>query len=96
LGVADPRFRASLARRAARGGLTVRQIERLAARRSQAPTAIAKPTLDANTREALEELQRHLGTRVHLRPRTKTQPGQIQIEFYDDAHLTRLYEQLMR
>jgi ParB family chromosome partitioning protein len=96
LAVSDPRFRESLARRAARGGLTVRQLERIGARRSRTAAPTAKPALDANTHEALEELQRHLGTRVSLRPPTKTQPGKLAIEYYDDAHLTRLYDQLMK
>jgi ParB family chromosome partitioning protein len=81
LGIADPKIRMALARRASRGGITVRQIERLASRRSRAPLAPQHPTLDANTRSALEQLQQTLGTRVSLRPPTKTRPGQLQIEY---------------
>src|SRR5207245_10526112 len=72
----DAGLRQSLAQRAARGGLTVRQIERLGARKSARSAPLHPPTLDANTRAALDELQRHLGTRATLRPRTKTRPGQ--------------------
>ncbi len=96
LAIADTRQRQSLAQKAARGGLTVRQIERLAARRSRAPLVAPEPTLDANTRAALEELQQHLGTRVQLRPATKLRPGQLIIEYYDEAQLSGLYERLMR
>ena len=96
LAVADPKLRQSLARRAAHGGLTVRQIERLAARRSRAAADAPQPTLDANARAAIEELQRHLGTRVHLRPRTKTRPGALILEYYDDAQLQGVYERLMK
>ncbi len=95
LAIADPKTRLALAQRAARGGLTVRQIERLAARRSRAPLSSPQPTLDANARAALEELQRHLGTRVMLRPATKTRPGQLMIEYYDEAQLSGLYDRLM-
>jgi len=56
---------------AARGGLTVRQIERLAARRSRGNQAAAEVHVDANIKSALEELQRHLGTKVLLREKTK-------------------------
>lgn len=96
LAVTDQKLRQKLAQRAARGGLTVRQIERLAARRTRAAAAPLQPQLDANTRAALEELQRYLGTRVSLRPRTKTRPGQLQIEYYDEQQLAGLYERLMR
>ncbi len=95
LAISDPRLRQSLAHRAARGGLTVRQIERLAARKS-AGSPPPHPELDANTRAALEELQRHLGTRVTLRPSTKTHPGQLILEYYDDAQLAALYDRLMK
>ena len=96
LAIDDPRIRAALAQRAARGVLTVRQIERLAARRSRAPVTLPQPGLDANTRAALEELQRHLGTRVNLRPATKTRPGKLMIEYYDEAQLAGLYDRLMK
>ncbi len=96
LAVADPALRAALARRAARGGLTVRQIERIASRRARVPVAVASAALDANARAALEDLQRHLGTRVTLRAPTRLRPGQLQIEYYDQAQLSGLYDRLMR
>ena len=95
LAIADPKMRSALAQRAARGGITVRQLERLAARRSRAPAAPA-PALDANARAALEELQRHLGTRVMLRPATRTRPGQLVIEYYEEAQLAGLYDRLLK
>ena len=94
LGISEANTRLALARRAARGGLTVRQIERLAARRSRAPVAPASPLLDANTRSALEQLQQVLGTRVTLRRPSKTRPGQLQIEYYEEEQLARLYDRL--
>jgi ParB family chromosome partitioning protein len=96
LGISDVKTRLALARRAARGGITVRQIERLASRRSRAPLAPAQPVLDPNTRSAIEQLQQTLGTRVTLRPPTKTRPGQVQIEYYDEEQLAGLYDRLTR
>jgi ParB family chromosome partitioning protein len=96
LSVEDAKMRLVFARRAARGALTVRQLERLASRRNRASSALPSPALDANTRAALEELQRHLGTRVYLRSKTKLRPGQLIIEFYDDAQLTGIYDRLMK
>jgi ParB family chromosome partitioning protein len=94
LGIVDPKIRLALARRASRGGITVRQIERLAARRSRAPQATQ--TLDPNTRSAVEQLQQTLGTRVTLRTPTKTRPGQLQIEYYDEEQLAALYDRLIK
>jgi ParB family transcriptional regulator, chromosome partitioning protein len=96
LSVPDSQLRMRYAHRASRGGLTVRQIERLAARRSRARTVVIREETDANTRSAIDELQRSLGTKILLRPHTKTHPGQLIVEFYDDAHLIRLYDQLMK
>ena len=96
LAVQDSKLRMRYAQRAARGGLTVRQIERLASRRSRGTGAPAEIHVDANIRAALEELQRHLGTKALLRQRTKMRPGQLILEYYDDAQLMRLYDRLMK
>src|ERR1700739_24939 len=81
-----------------RGALTVRQMEKLAARRAQGkqPQPPAPPQLDPNIRSALEELQRHLGTRVVLRQKTKMRAGQLVVEFYDHKQLMGLYDRLMK
>jgi ParB family transcriptional regulator, chromosome partitioning protein len=96
LAVQDSKLRMRYAQRAARGGLTVRQIERLAARRSRGIGAPAEIHVDANIRAALEELQRHLGTKALLRQKTKIRPGQLILEYYDDAQLMGLYDRLMK
>jgi len=96
LGVAEPNLRMRYAKRAARGGLTVRQIERLGSRRARSARAAAETTMDPNIREALEELQRHLGTKIHLREKTRLRPGQLILEFYDDAQLMVIYDRLMK
>jgi ParB family transcriptional regulator, chromosome partitioning protein len=98
LAVADPQLRMRYAQRASRGGLTVRQIERLAARRAKASgnAAANAPHVDANIRAALDELQRHLGTKVLLREKTKIRPGQLVLEYYEEAQLLGLYDRLMK
>jgi ParB family chromosome partitioning protein len=96
LGVAEPALRMRYAKRAARGGLTVRQIERLGSRRARSARAAAEPIADPNIREALDELQRHLGTKVHLREKTRIRPGQLVLEFYDQAQLMGIYDRLMK
>jgi len=98
LAVPEQQLRMRYAHRASRGALTVRQIEKLAARRSQGkhPQPPAPPHLDPNIKTALEELQRHLGTKIVLRLKTKMRPGQLVLEFYDDAQLMGLYDRLMK
>jgi ParB family chromosome partitioning protein len=96
LAVPDSQLRMRYAQRAARGGLTVRQIERLASRRSRSGGAPAEIHVDANIRAALEELQRHLGTKILLRQKTKMRPGQLVLEYYDDAQLMGIYDRLMK
>jgi len=96
LAVADGKLRLALAKRIARGGMTVRQVERIAARSQRPKTPSAPPQHDPNTRAAIEELQRTYGTRVHVRPSGPGHPGQVIFEYYDSSDLTRIYEQLMR
>jgi hypothetical protein len=96
LSVADPQLRMRYATRAARGGLTVRQIERLSSRRARSARVLTETHVDPNIREALEELQRHLGTKVLLRQRTKVRPGQLVLEYYDEGQLMGLYDRLMK
>jgi len=96
LAVADPQLRMRYGQRAARGGLTVRQIERLASRRARGARAQAESPVDPNIREALDELQRHLGTKVILRQKTRVRPGQLVLEYYDDAQLMRIYDRLLK
>lgn len=96
LAVPDSQLRMRYAQRAARGGLTVRQIERLASRRSRGAKTLTETQVDPNIREALEELQRHLGTKVILRQKTKMRPGQLVLEYYDDAQLMGIYDRLLK
>jgi ParB family transcriptional regulator, chromosome partitioning protein len=96
LAVPDSQMRMRYAQRAARGGLTVRQIERLASRRSRSAKTLTETQVDPNIREALEELQRHLGTKVLLRQKTKVRPGQLVLEYYDETQLMGMYDRLMK
>ena len=96
LAVPESQLRMRYAQRAARGGLTVRQIERLASRRARGAKTPTEIVLDPNIREALEELQRHLGTRVVLRQKTKVRAGQLVLEYYDEGQLMGIYDRLMK
>ena len=96
LAVPESQLRMRYAQRAARGGLTVRQIERLASRRARGAKTPTEIVADPNIREALEELQRHLGTKVILRQKTKVRAGQLVLEYYDEGQLMGIYDRLMK
>jgi ParB family chromosome partitioning protein len=97
LAVEEPQLRMRYAQRAARGGLTVRQIERLGSRRERnAKAGTTEVHVDPNIREAIDELQRHLGTKILLRQKTKVRPGQLVLEYYDDQQLLGIYDRLMK
>jgi ParB family transcriptional regulator, chromosome partitioning protein len=95
LAIEDARLRLVLAERASKGRVTVRQIERLAARLKRKGPQPESPKLDPNVRAAIEELQRALGTKVTLRPRSGKRPGKLIIEYYDDSQLDALYERII-
>lgn len=96
LAVADSATRTALARRVARGGMTVRQVERLASRGARPRFQPEPPLVDPNIKSAVEELQRAYGTRVILHPKQGAKAGQLIFEYYTDSDLGRLYDQLMR
>jgi ParB family transcriptional regulator, chromosome partitioning protein len=96
LSVSDANERVAVAQRIARTGMTVRQVERMLARRGRPRSAPASKQVDPNTKAALEDLQRHYATRVHLKPAASGQVGELAFEYYDDGDLMRLYQILMR
>jgi ParB family chromosome partitioning protein len=96
LSINDPKERYDLARRIARGGMTVRQVERLAARATRTRPTPTITVVDPNTKAAIEEIQRKFGTKVFVMPLRPGRPGQVIFEYYDSSDLTRLYDQLMR
>lgn len=97
LAVEDRKLRSDLALKASRGKLTVRQLERMATRRGQGRSQPSEAVLhDPNRQAAIEELQKHIGTRVTLQMPVKGKPGQLSLEFYDEEQLNALYERLIR
>jgi ParB family chromosome partitioning protein len=97
LAIEDRKLRSDLALKASRGKLTVRQLERMATRRSRGrgPQLTAESP-DPNRQAALDELQKYLGTRVTLQMPTRKHPGQLILEFYDEEQLNGLYDRLVR
>jgi len=97
LAVDDPKLRMDLAQKASRGKLTVRQVERMATRRARGrSTSAPNEILDPNRQAAIDDLQKHIGTRVSLQMPSKGRAGELTLEFYDEEQLHGLYERLMR
>ena len=83
----------SLAREAARKGLSVREVERRVAL-LKAPRRAVASRKDPNTRAAEERLRTALGTRVQIS--RKGRGGILRIGFTTEAELQRLYDLILR
>jgi len=85
----------SLATKAVRRGLSVREIEKLAASRSDGKAASKADTggVDPNVRSATVELERRLGTRVRISGSGRR--GTIQISYFSAEDLGRIYSAIM-
>ncbi len=88
-----------LARKVIEQDLSVRATERLVRQLSE-PTARGKKTVtkredgDPNVRAAENKLRRQFGTQVRIILVQGSQPGRIEIEFYNSRDLDRLYSLL--
>jgi ParB family chromosome partitioning protein len=54
------------------------------------------PLIDPDLKSIVEELQRLLGTRVRLLPKARSVKGKIEIEYYSQADLGRIFETITR
>jgi ParB family chromosome partitioning protein len=87
-----------IAEAAAAQGLSVRQVEasvqEMTADRPKPPGSKRDSKIDPNVRAAVEELERALGTRVRV-VELSEQRGRIEIEYYSQAELERLFQQIV-
>jgi ParB family transcriptional regulator, chromosome partitioning protein len=96
LGLPTAEQQIEIAEKAAAQGLSVRQVETLVQElTSDRPKSGSGPkresVQDPNVRAAVEELERALGTRVRIVELTD-QRGRIEIEYYSQAELDRLFQ----
>ncbi|MBI2231088.1 MAG: ParB/RepB/Spo0J family partition protein [Deltaproteobacteria bacterium] len=54
------------------------------------------PLIDPDLKSIVEELQRLLGTRVRLLPKARSAKGKVEIEYYSQADLGRIFETITR
>ena len=99
LGLAAAEEQIQLAEKTVALGLSVRQVETqvqemTADRGKPASGSRKESTQDPNVRAAADELERALGTRVRIIELSE-QRGRIEIEYYSQADLDRLYQQIV-
>lgn len=97
LGLPTAEQQIELAEKAAAQGLSVRQVEALVQEQTSdrhKPGGRKERAQDPNVRAAVEELERALGTRVKI-VELSEQRGRIEIEYYSQAELDRLFHQLV-
>ena len=98
LGLPSPAEQLALARKAAKDGLSVRQVEQIVASRETARKKPARPApaKDPNITGVEDDLRRRLGTKVFLKPQGDGKRGRIEIEYYSNDDLDRLISLLRK
>jgi ParB family chromosome partitioning protein len=99
LGLATADEQIQLAEKTVALGLSVRQVETqvqemTSDRGKSGPGSRKESAQDPNVRAAADELERALGTRVRI-VELSEQRGRIEIEYYSQADLDRLYQQIV-
>lgn len=94
LGLPDPKQQIEAAERVVKEGMSVRQTEKLVQKLLEPPMPTKTVRVDPNTKAAIDELERTLGTRVRIVARGQ-KSGRIEIEYYSIEELTRIYEQIV-
>ena len=100
LGVDDVDIQRRIARKIIEQDLSVRATERLVRLTSESRSAGVKLPRkhregDANVRAAENKLRRHFGTQVRIVQSPGAEAGKIELEFYNQGDLHRLYKLLL-
>lgn len=91
LGLVTPELQTQVAEKAAAQGFSVRQVERLVKKVNEPRVPSENPLQDPNIKAAVGELEAALGTRVRIVEKSD-QRGRIEIEYYSQEELQRIYE----
>ncbi len=97
LAIDDPELRKALFTAIKSKGLSVREAEAIASsepKTKKEPKKIINP--DANMNAVKDELQSALGTRVKFRPGSHAEKGVIEIDYFTQDDLERIYEVIVR
>jgi ParB family transcriptional regulator, chromosome partitioning protein len=91
LGLVTPELQTQVAEKAAAQGFSVRQVERLVKKVNEPRVPSEEPFQDPNIKAAVGDLEAALGTRVRIVEKSD-QRGRIEIEYYSQEELQRIYE----
>lgn len=82
--------------RAIEGGWSVRHIEQTCAKMTagKTPKHVDEVKIDPNVKAAIQEMERKLGTRIHVKEGARGR-GKIEIEYYSAEDLDRIYDTIM-
>ena len=100
LGVEHVDIQRRIARKIIEQDLSVRATEKMVRSAAEQPSTqrakavLARPAGDANVRAAENKLRRRFGTRVRIVQAQGSSPGRIELEFYNESDLSRLYDLL--
>lgn len=97
LGLPDEETQIALANKTAAQGYSVREVERMvqkATEKRDGPDQKQESAQDPNIKAAIAELESALGTRVRITEKSD-QRGKIEIEYYSQDELHRLYEHIL-
>jgi ParB family transcriptional regulator, chromosome partitioning protein len=94
LGLVTPELQTQIAEKAAAQGFSVRQVERLVKKVNEPRVPSEDPLQDPNIKAAVGELETALGTRVRIVEKSD-QRGRIEIEYYSQEELQRIYESIV-
>ncbi len=94
LGLGTPELQTQVAEKAAAQGFSVRQVERLVKKVNEPRVPSEDPLQDPNIKAAVGNLEAALGTRVRIVEKSD-QRGRIEIEYYSQEDLQRLYESIV-
>jgi ParB family chromosome partitioning protein len=86
-----------VAQQARAGNWSVRQTERMCAKMTQGPAPpkhVEEVKIDPNVKAAIQEMERKLGTKVHVKEGARGR-GRIEIEYYSAEDLDRIYDAIM-
>jgi ParB family chromosome partitioning protein len=100
LGVDKVTVQRRIARKVIDQDLSVRATERLVKRATEflpvRTGASKRPSRDPNVQSAENKLRRQLGTHVRIIHNANNQGGRIEVDFYSDGDLERLYDLLIK
>ena len=100
LGIDDPEIQRNLAKNVVERGLSVRETERaikkiISGVKPESANVSANIQEDPNLKAAEVKLQRRLSSKVQILINQASGAGKIEIKFYDQKDLNRIYEMIM-